>query len=95
MCLGIARVRCVYLGPNINNPRDPRFGRLSELPSEDPVHAGMYASEFIGGMQERDAAGHPKMIALLKHFTACELSVSTRAHTLSGLLLCNTSKNGQ
>ena len=30
-------------GPNINNPRDPRFGRLSELPSEDPYHAGHYA----------------------------------------------------
>lgn len=27
-------------GPNINNPRDPRFGRTSELPSEDPYHAG-------------------------------------------------------
>ena len=69
------------VGPNINNPRDPRFGRLSELPSEDPVHAGTYAAEFVRGMQEEDAAGHPKMIALLKHFTACERLIQTRQYT--------------
>ena len=34
-----AHLHCRYR-PNINNPRDPRFGRLSELPSEDPYHAG-------------------------------------------------------
>jgi len=27
-------------GPNINQQRDPSFGRLSELPGEDPFHAG-------------------------------------------------------
>ena len=57
-------------GPNINNPRDPRFGRYSELPSEDPLHAGSYAASFVQGMQEVDAQGHPKALALLKHFTA-------------------------
>ena len=25
-------------GPNINTVRDPRYGRNSELPSEDPTH---------------------------------------------------------
>jgi hypothetical protein len=59
-------------GPNINNPRDPRFGRLSELPGEDPFHSGQYASAMVRGMQKEDANGHPKMIAFLKHFTACE-----------------------
>jgi hypothetical protein len=57
-------------GPNINNPRDPRFGRLSELPSEDPYHAGHYAVQEVAGAQEMDANGHPKMITFLKHFTA-------------------------
>lgn len=57
-------------GPNINNPRDPRFGRLSELPSEDPYHAGHYAVEMLRGSQEEDKNGHPKMISFLKHFTA-------------------------
>jgi beta-glucosidase len=57
-------------GPNLNNPRDPRFGRLSELPSEDPYHAGHYAAKEISGAQEEDAKGHPKMITFVKHFTA-------------------------
>jgi hypothetical protein len=50
--------------------RDPRFGRNSELPGEDPLLSGVYATEMINGMQERDASGYPKMAALLKHFTA-------------------------
>ena len=32
--------------------------------------AGAYAVEYVAGMQEEDEHGHPKMIALLKHFTA-------------------------
>lgn len=37
-------------GPNINIVRDPRFGRNSELPSEDPFLAGSYPflSYFFG-----------------------------------------------
>ena len=53
-------------GPNINQQRDPRFGRSSELPGEDPFVAGTYAAEMMLGMQEQDAAGHPKMLAYLK-----------------------------
>ena len=50
--------------------RDPRFGRNSELPGEDPLLSGTYAEAMVAGMQERDAHGYPKMAALLKHFTA-------------------------
>ena len=57
-------------GPNLNIARDPRFGRVSELPSEDPIHAGIYGREMVSGMQKRDAAGFPLMLAYLKHFTA-------------------------
>eukprot|EP01065_Artemidia_motanka_P046983 TRINITY_DN7245_c0_g1_i1.p1 TRINITY_DN7245_c0_g1~~TRINITY_DN7245_c0_g1_i1.p1 ORF type:complete len:747 (+),score=212.76 TRINITY_DN7245_c0_g1_i1:53-2293(+) len=57
-------------GPNINILRDPRFGRSSELPGEDPFLSGHYASEMVQGMQEKDAKGHLKMVAYLKHFTA-------------------------
>ena len=28
-----------------------RWGRLSEVPSEDPYHAGTYAASFVRGMQ--------------------------------------------
>ena len=50
--------------------QDPRFGRISELPSEDPYHAGTYAAHMVSGMQERDAQGRPKILAYLKHYTA-------------------------
>eukprot|EP00730_Choanoeca_flexa_P014522 TRINITY_DN6379_c1_g1_i2.p1 TRINITY_DN6379_c1_g1~~TRINITY_DN6379_c1_g1_i2.p1 ORF type:complete len:804 (+),score=166.70 TRINITY_DN6379_c1_g1_i2:121-2412(+) len=57
-------------GPNINILRDPRFGRSSELPGEDPYLSGTYGAAMLAGMQEKDAAGHPLMAAYLKHFTA-------------------------
>ena len=34
-------------GPNINIARDPRFGRSSELPGEDPLLSGRYAIEMV------------------------------------------------
>jgi beta-glucosidase-like glycosyl hydrolase len=66
-------------GPNINIVRDPRFGRNSELPGEDPVLSGEYAGAFVAGMQEPDARGHPKMLAFLKHFTAYSVETN-RGH---------------
>lgn len=39
-------------GPNINVVRDPRYGRNSELPSEDPTLNGEYAVQVVRGMQE-------------------------------------------
>jgi beta-glucosidase-like glycosyl hydrolase len=58
-------------GPNLNVLRDPRFGRASEDPSEDPFHAGHYASEFLQGSQKKDPSGkYPLMITMLKHFAA-------------------------
>eukprot|EP01051_Picozoa_sp_SAG22_P030647 SAG22_NODE_11997_length_460_cov_1.127424_1_plen_123_part_01 len=49
-----------------------RTVRTAELPSEDPLHSGIYGREMISGMQTKDAAGHPKMLAYLKHYTICE-----------------------
>ena len=64
------RTGLMGFGPNINLVRDPRFGRTSELPGEDPFLNGQYAAEFTLGMQTPDANGYPRMIAYLKHFTA-------------------------
>ena len=71
--LGDGFVGLTGFGPNINVARDPRFGRLSELPGEDPFHSGTYAKEMVRGMQEPDAKGYPKMLAYVKHFTAYSL----------------------
>ena len=56
-------------GPNINTIKDPRYGRNSELPSEDPFLSGQYAVHYVRGMQQV-SSGHLKMLSYLKHYTA-------------------------
>ena len=73
-------------GPNLNIARDPRFGRISELPGEDPYHSGTYGYHMIQGMQEKDENGHPKMLAYLKHFTAYVVVVLVSYHSLTRML---------
>ena len=50
--------------------RDPRFGRNSELPGEDPFLNGQVAVGYMQGMREKDPAGHPLAVAYLKHFVS-------------------------
>jgi beta-glucosidase len=50
--------------------RDPRFGRNSELPGEDPYLNGQVAVGYMKGIRAKDPAGHPLAVAYLKHFTA-------------------------
>uniref|UniRef100_A0A0G4GTQ1 Fibronectin type III-like domain-containing protein n=1 Tax=Chromera velia CCMP2878 TaxID=1169474 RepID=A0A0G4GTQ1_9ALVE len=57
-------------GPNINIARDPRFGRSSEIPGEDPVLSGNLAAAMVRGMQLPDESGRPTLLAYLKHYTA-------------------------
>ena len=62
-------------GPNVNNMRDPRWGRNVEVPGEDPTHAGVYATEYTIGVQgesdtHEQSGGYTKVIAALKHYTA-------------------------
>ena len=61
-----------WLAPctQINIIRDPRYGRNSELPSEDPTLSGHYASEMVQGMQEGEDQKYMKVHASLKHYTA-------------------------
>ena len=47
------KIALTAYGPNINQQRDPRFGRSSELPGEDPVLSGQYAAHMVQGMQEK------------------------------------------
>lgn len=69
-------------GPNINIVRDPRFGRNSELASEDPVLSGIYATQMVSGMQEKDKQGYKKTAAYLKHYTAYSTEAN-RGHDTS------------
>ena len=65
-----AHIGTSAFGPNLNMIRDPRYGRNSELPGEDPFHTGSYGVAFVTAMQTPDAAGHPRVSAYLKHFDA-------------------------
>eukprot|EP01116_Phalansterium_solitarium_P015449 TRINITY_DN3413_c0_g2_i1.p2 TRINITY_DN3413_c0_g2~~TRINITY_DN3413_c0_g2_i1.p2 ORF type:complete len:747 (-),score=307.36 TRINITY_DN3413_c0_g2_i1:314-2554(-) len=66
-------------GPNINIVRDPRFGRNSELPGEDPFLTGSYAAAYVSGIQQVDAEGYIKMLAYLKHYDAYSVETN-RGH---------------
>lgn len=67
-------------GPNINIVRDPRFGRNCEIPSEDPLLAGSYATEYVrscqGGAPGQVPSTGYRMIAGLKHFAAYSVEES-------------------
>lgn len=58
-------------GPNINLVKDPRYGRNSEVPGEDPFLSGSYAVSYIHGLQQvAGKRSRLKMKAYVKHYTA-------------------------
>src|SRR5882762_1855344 len=57
----------VYRSPVINISRDPRWGRIQEVFSEDPYLTGRMAVAYIKGLQGDDL-NHLKVAATLKHF---------------------------
>lgn len=48
-------------GPNINLVKDPRYGRNSELPGEDPFLSGSYAVQYLRGMQQYSTGKSPRL----------------------------------
>jgi beta-glucosidase len=57
----------VYRSPVINISRDPRWGRIQEIFSEDPYLTGRMAVSYVQGLQGPDI-NHLKVAATLKHF---------------------------
>jgi beta-glucosidase len=57
----------VYRSPVINISRDPRWGRIQEVFSEDPYLTGRMAVAYVKGLQGDDI-NHLKVAATLKHF---------------------------
>ena len=68
-----------FTGPQLNIQRDPRWGRNSNSPSEDPYHTGAYGKAITEGFQ--GIAVHPgspmpvdhrfvKVANMMKHWTA-------------------------
>ncbi|OVA08071.1 Glycoside hydrolase [Macleaya cordata] len=48
----LGRAELTYWSPTINVARDPRWGRITETPSEDPYVVGTYTSNYVKGLQD-------------------------------------------
>ncbi|HVT99389.1 MAG TPA: glycoside hydrolase family 3 N-terminal domain-containing protein, partial [Acidobacteriaceae bacterium] len=57
----------VYRSPVINLVRNPRWGRIQEVFSEDPYLTGRMAVAYVRGLQGDDPS-HLKLAATVKHF---------------------------
>ncbi|KAI0909183.1 glycoside hydrolase family 3 protein [Ustulina deusta] len=60
-----------YWTPNINPYKDPRWGRGSETPGEDPFRIKEYVKALIDGLQGTENT--TKVIATCKHYAAYDL----------------------
>ncbi|KAK2642778.1 hypothetical protein Ddye_024541 [Dipteronia dyeriana] len=77
----LGRGGLTYWSPNINVVRDPRWGRTTETPGEDPFVVGKYASNYVRGLQ--DVEGHEnhedlnsrplKVSSCCKHYAAYDV----------------------
>lgn len=57
----------VFRSPVINISRDPRWGRIQEIFSEDPLLTGRMGVAYVKGLQGDDIS-HLKLAATLKHY---------------------------
>jgi len=57
----------VYRSPVINLARDPRWGRIQEIFSEDPYLTGEMGVAYVKGLQGDDL-NHLKLAATIKHY---------------------------
>jgi beta-glucosidase len=67
-CLGLS-----YYAPNINIGRDPRWGRIEEIPGEDPRFNGEYGTRFVRGFQGNGT--YLLASTVVKHFVAYSLEI--------------------
>lgn len=58
-----------YFSPTLNIARDPRWGRMSECFSEDPLLTSEMGVAFVEGLQGNDPY-YLKLVATPKHFVA-------------------------
>lgn len=58
--------------PNINIGRDPRWGRLQEVTSEDPFINGNWGAQYTRGIQGGEDPNTLNVAVTLKHWDACK-----------------------
>ncbi|KAH7528719.1 hypothetical protein FEM48_Zijuj05G0102100 [Ziziphus jujuba var. spinosa] len=77
----LGRAGLTFWSPNINVVRDPRWGRCHETPGEDPYVVGVYATNYVRGLQDvkgtentTDLNSRPlKVASCCKHYAAYDL----------------------
>ncbi|KAF2282840.1 hypothetical protein GH714_043131 [Hevea brasiliensis] len=77
----LGRAGLTYWSPTINVVRDPRWGRTTETPGEDPFIVGTYAANYVRGLQDiegtenyEDLNSRPlKVSSCCKHFAAYDV----------------------
>nr|XP_011460171.1 PREDICTED: beta-xylosidase/alpha-L-arabinofuranosidase 1-like [Fragaria vesca subsp. vesca] len=77
----LGRAGLTYWSPNINVVRDPRWGRATETPGEDPYVVGVYATNYVRGLQDvegtenfADLNSRPlKVSSCCKHYAAYDV----------------------
>ncbi|KAH8898982.1 beta-glucosidase [Thozetella sp. PMI_491] len=56
------------LSPELDVPKDPRYGRVGETYGEDPFLVGEFATQYVKTMQELDEDGYVKVACTIKHY---------------------------
>ncbi|XP_042516064.1 beta-xylosidase/alpha-L-arabinofuranosidase 1-like [Macadamia integrifolia] len=77
----LGKAGLTFWSPNINVVRDPRWGRVTETPGEDPYVVGRYAVSYVRGLQDvkgfeksDDPNSRPlKVAACCKHYAAYDI----------------------
>ncbi|KAK5174027.1 uncharacterized protein LTR77_001107 [Saxophila tyrrhenica] len=64
-----------FFTPNINPYKDPRWGRGSETPGEDPFRIMEYVKHLILGLEGGHNPKHKKLIATCKHFAGYDMEI--------------------
>ena len=78
----LGRAGLTFWSPTINVARDPRWGRITETPGEDPYVVGTYALNYVRGLQDiegakvatKDPNSRPlKVSVCCKHYAAYDV----------------------
>jgi xylan 1,4-beta-xylosidase len=64
----VGRAGLDFFTPNINPYRDPRWGRGSETPGEDPFRIQGYVNRLLIGLEGGLNPPKKKIVATCKHF---------------------------
>jgi beta-D-xylosidase 4 len=64
-----------FFTPNINPYKDPRWGRGSETPGEDPFRIMGYVKHLLLGLEGGHNPPLKKMIATCKHFSGYDMEI--------------------